>query len=204
MKTDALHFLNSPNPYEVFKTWQESAKADHRIKEPTAMNLSTYEASTGAVHSRVVLLKEWSEASGFIFFTNYQSQKAMDLAAHNKAALHFYWDPQFRQINIQGVVQKTSRDVSEAYWNSRPRDSQLSQWASAQSQCVGTRRELEQKVLELKKQFEGKTVPCPAHWGGYQLTASQFEFWIGQPNRLHDRFLFKEQGKTWTIERLCP
>ena len=204
MKNDASLFLNSSNPYEVFKTWQDTAKADNRIKEPTAMTLSTYEASTGAVHSRVVLLKEWSQANGFIFFTNYQSQKGMDLAAHNKATLHFYWDPQFRQISIQGVVQKTSRDVSETYWNTRPRDSQLSQWASAQSQAISTRQELEQKVLELKKQFDGKAIPCPPHWGGYQLTPSHFEFWVGQPNRLHDRFLFKEQGKTWTIERLCP
>lgn len=203
MKNDALKFLKSSDPFEVFKDWLDQAKADSRIKESTAMTISTYQPKSGEIHSRVVLLKEWSEA-GFIFFTNYNSNKALDIEAHNKASLHFYFDPQFKQIEIRGELKKTSRKVSEEYWNSRPRDSQLSQWASSQSEPIGTREELEQKVLEMKKQFEGKPIPCPEHWGGYQLTPSFFEFWIGQPNRLHDRFIFKEQAKTWTIERLNP
>lgn len=200
---DAQKFLNSNSPIEIFADWLANTKADTRIKEPTAMTLSTYEPNTGDIHSRVVLLKEFSE-QGFTFFTNYDSQKGMDLAAHNKATLHFYWDPQFKQIKIQGIVTKTSRSVSESYWNSRARDSQLSQWISAQSKPVSIREDLEKKVLEAKKQFDGKDIPCPEHWGGYLLTPTSYEFWIGQPNRLHDRFLFKKLDKTWTIERLYP
>ena len=203
MNTDVLKFLHSQDPYTIFKEWMTHAKADNRIKEATAMTLSTYNPESQEVHCRVLLLKEWS-TTGFTFFTNYDSQKGQDLAAHNKAVLHFYWDPQFRQIKIQGEVKKTPRSVSETYWDSRPRDSQLSQWVSQQSEKINSREQLEQKVAEAKKNFEGKKIPCPEHWGGYELTPSLFEFWIGQPNRLHDRFVFKEQGKTWTIERLYP
>ena len=201
--SDVLRFLHSDDPFEVFKDWMQNAKGDQRIKEASAMTLATYDPASKEVHARVVLLKDWSPA-GFTFFTNYDSQKGLDLAAHNHATLHFYWDPQFRQVKIQGTVQKTSREASENYWNSRPRDSQLSQWVSTQSKTLTTRQDLEQKVAEAKKQFDGKSIPCPLHWGGYQLAPSLFEFWIGQPNRLHDRFVFKKQVNSWTIERLYP
>lgn len=201
--SDVQKFLISENPLEVFNDWMKNAKADTRIKEATAMTVATYEPQTQEIHSRVVLMKDWSE-QGFTFFTNYDSRKGLDLAAHNKVALNLYWDPQFRQIKINGTVQKTSREVSEKYWDSRPRDSQLSQWASSQSKPVESREDLEQKVLEAKKKFDGKNIPCPPHWGGYLVTPFLIEFWIGQANRLHDRFAFKKQAGTWTIERLSP
>ena len=201
--SDALKFLNSENPFTVFNDWMKTAKADTRIKEATAATVSTFDPEAKELHSRVVLVKEWSE-QGFTFFTNYDSRKGLDLAAHNKTALNFYWDPQSKQIKINGLVSKTSREVSEKYWNQRPRDSQLSQWASMQSKPIRSREELEQKVLEAKQKFEGKDIPCPPHWGGYLITPFLIEFWIGQANRLHDRFVFKKQENTWTIERLYP
>lgn len=200
---DALKFLNSDNPFIVFNNWMKQAKADTRIREATAMTIATIDSKTQDLHTRVVLMKDWSE-EGFTFFTNYHSRKGIELEANNKVALNLYWDPQFKQIKISGTTQKTSREISEKYWNSRPRDSQLSQWISLQSQPIHSREELEAKVAAAKQQFEGKDIPCPQHWGGYLVTPTLIEFWIGQASRLHDRFVFKKQGPTWTIERLYP
>lgn len=157
----------------------------------------------GDLHTRVVLCKEWSD-KGFTFFTNYNSRKGADLANQPKAAAVFYWDPIFRQVKITGHVQKTSRMESEAYWNSRPRESQLSQWISKQSEPVATRAELENAWQEADRKFANRKIPCPDHWGGYLLIPQSIEFWIGQPGRLHDRFEFQKSGDLWTYQRLYP
>lgn len=188
-------------PLEIFAEWLAEAKQHPHIKEATAMSLAT--AGPDALHARVVLCKQWSE-QGFVFFTNYQSQKGLDLQHNSNAAAVFYWDPLFRQISITGRVSKTSRQVSEAYWNQRPRDSQLSQYISRQSQVAESREVLEAAWTQADKEFSGKVIPCPPHWGGYQIEPKQIEFWIGKPGRFHDRHQFERQADSWTYHRLYP
>jgi pyridoxamine 5'-phosphate oxidase len=190
------------NPLALFDDWMKEAKEHKGIREATAMALATMNAS-GGLGIRVVLCKSWSE-EGFVFYTNYASRKGLDLAANPKAAAVFYWDPLFRQVKISGPVVKTSRADSEAYWNSRPRDSQLSQYISRQSEEVGSREELERAWKEADQKFQGVSIPCPAHWGGYIIQADSIEFWIGRPGRLHDRFSFEKAGANWTFRRLNP
>jgi pyridoxamine 5'-phosphate oxidase len=188
-------------PLDIFKTWMDEAKAHPGIKEASAMSLATSDGRE--LHSRIVLCRGWTE-EGFTFFTNYQSRKGLDLAKDSAASAVFYWDPVFRQISISGTVTKTSREVSEKYWNSRARESQLSQYISHQSQEVESREILEQAWTKAEKEFAGKTIPCPAHWGGYLLSPRLIEFWVGKPGRLHDRFEFQKNQKVWTLRRLFP
>jgi pyridoxamine 5'-phosphate oxidase len=190
------------NPMTLFDEWMLEAKSNKGIREATAMALATLSAG-GDLSNRVVLCKSWSE-DGFVFYTNYTSRKGTDLAANPKAAAVFYWDALFRQVKITGTVTKTSREESEAYWNSRPRDSQLSQYVSRQSEEIGSREELESAWNEADKKFRSTEIPCPIHWGGYVLQFSSIEFWIGRPGRLHDRFTFEKAGPNWTFRRLCP
>lgn len=189
-------------PLEVFNAWMGEAKKLGTIREATAMTVSTIGVS-GELHSRVVLCKEWSE-DGFVFFTNYQSRKGLDLAANPRTALLFYWDPIFRQVKISGSAQKIAQLESQKYWRSRPRESQLSQYISNQSCPIGSREELESLRQTAEQNFAGKEVPCPAHWGGYLVSPQRIEFWTGRPNRLHDRYEFEKAGLAWTFRRLCP
>ncbi len=189
-------------PHELFEAWMKEAEAFGGIREPTAMTVTTA-SSKGELHSRVVLCKSWPE-DGFIFYSNYESLKGLDLAQNSHAAGLFYWDPMFRQVKISGMVEKTSRADSERYWNSRARASQLSQFISHQSQPVGSRAELEKLWAAADLQFKDKPVPCPVHWGGYLLRPQVIEFWVGRENRLHDSFRFEKQGGAWTFDRLCP
>jgi pyridoxamine 5'-phosphate oxidase len=190
-------------PLTVFSKWMEEAKADTRIREASAMAVATV-SSAGEVHNRIVLCKSWSD-DGFVFYTNYESQKGEDLAARPVAGAVFYWDPLFRQIKISGAIEKTSRAESEAYWRSRARGSQLSQFISSQSRPVDSRAELEQASAAAEKRFQDAEIPCPPHWGGYRLRPKAIEFWIGQPNRLHDRHEFlRRPDSTWTYRRLYP
>lgn len=189
-------------PMTLFADWMAEAKANKEIREATAMSLATL-SKTGELSSRVVLCKSWSE-EGFVFYTNYASRKGSDLDANPKAAAVFYWDPLFRQVKISGPVVKTTREDSEAYWNSRPRDSQLSQYISRQSTEIESREKLELAWQEADKKFANAQIPCPAHWGGYVLQFTSIEFWIGRPGRLHDRFKFEKAGPNWTFRRLCP
>lgn len=190
------------NPLGIFEEWMTEAKANKAIREPTAMALAT-SGSDGELGVRVVLCKGWSE-KGFTFYTNYHSRKGLDLAKNPNAAAVFYWDPMFRQVKIEGTVEKTSRAESEAYWNSRPRESQLSQFISRQSEEIDSREQLEKAWEEADKRFQNQTIPCPAHWGGYVIKPSSIEFWIGRPGRLHDRFSFEKDAAGWTFRRLCP
>jgi pyridoxamine 5'-phosphate oxidase len=178
------------------------AKSNAQIKEPTAMMLSTIGAD-GRLNARVVLCKSWTDLH-FTFFTNYNSRKGRELDANPKAAAVFYWDAMARQITISGKVHKATREVSEKYWNSRPRDSQLSQYISKQSEACAGREALEQARLKADQEFVGKSIPCPAHWGGYVLEPERVEFWIGRTGRLHDRHEFENRGGRWTYRRLYP
>lgn len=190
------------DPFELFTEWMNEAKKTPQIREPIAMALATV-SKNHEPHTRIVLCKEWGP-KGFVFYTNYLSLKGHDLDENSNASAVFYWDPLFRQVRVDGVIRKTSREQSETYWKSRAKHSQISQYISRQSEKVGSREELEQLWKKAEEQFAFKEIPCPAHWGGYALEAKTIEFWIGRADRLHDRFRFEKSPKTWTILRLYP
>lgn len=190
------------NPFEIFNTWMDEAKIHPQIREATAMTLATL-GTDGTLSTRVVLCKEWSEA-GFVFYTSYQSRKGLDLAFNPVAAAAFYWDPLFRQVNICGRAQKISRERSLKYWATRARDSQISQYVSRQSQEVASRAVMEHEWREADEKFRGQPIPCPEHWGGFELQAERLEFWAGRPGRFHDRYAFEKAGERWTFRRLYP
>jgi pyridoxamine 5'-phosphate oxidase len=153
---------------------------------------------------RVVLLKGFDQ-DGFVFFTNYESEKGKQLKANPYAALAFYWIELDRQIRISGAVEKTSREESERYFHSRPLGSQLGAWASRQSEVVDGRRVLDARMAEMTERFADKPIALPPHWGGYRVKPEIMEFWQGSPNRLHDRFRYTLQGNgEWLIGRLAP
>jgi pyridoxamine 5'-phosphate oxidase len=172
------------------------------MNEATAMTLSTV-AKTGAPSSRVVLLKGLTE-TGFVFYTSYSSKKASEIAANSLVALNFYWPQTFKQVKIVGSITKTSREVSEQYWNSRPKESQISQALSDQSQPIDSRAELEKRHNDLLAQYQSKDLPCPENWGGYEVSPSRVEFWIGTVNRLHDRLVAEKTNENWSWTRLQP
>lgn len=192
----------APDPFKQFEKWLGDAVAA-RVLEPNAMTLATAD-DAGAPSARTVLLKGF-DARGFVFYTNYESRKARELAVHARAALLFTWLPLERQVEIRGRVEKTSREETEKYFYSRPIDSQLGAWASAQSTVLADRAQLEARIAALMKEYRGKTVPVPAHWGGYRLVPDALEFWQGRPSRLHDRLRYTRQAPdSWKIERLSP
>jgi pyridoxamine 5'-phosphate oxidase len=188
-------------PLSVFSQWMNEAKASPTIREANAMTLSTYCESEG-VSSRIVLMKDYS-ANGFVFYTNYDSEKGRALTANKNATLLFYWEPLLKQVRITGPVTKTSREENLAYWETRPRESQLSQFISRQSEVASSRANLEAKVTAADTLFKDKAVPCPENWGGYVLKPNRFEFWEARPGRLHERFLFV-LNQRWTCTRLYP
>lgn len=190
------------SPFEQFDRWFKAALAAN-LPEPTAMTLAT--ASRDAMPSaRIVLLKDYDKR-GFTFFTNYESVKGKELEENSRAALVFFWPQLERQIRISGTVSKVSREESEKYFRARPFGSRIGAWASHQSQVLRSREELDQRVEALTRQYEGKEVPLPPHWGGYRLAPEALEFWQGRPSRLHDRFRYTRVSKRdWKIERLSP
>ena len=191
-----------PDPLRQFAVWfGEVAAAGLRLPEAAA--LAT--ASTAAVPSvRMVLVKEFDE-HGFVFYSNYDSRKGVELAANPVAALLFHWDQLGRQIRIEGAVQRTSDDESAAYVRSRPRGSQLSALASPQSRTIDGRQELERRVAALQERHAGE-LPLPTNWGGFRLVAETLELWQQRHDRLHDRLRYRrgEGGVGWVIERLAP
>jgi pyridoxamine 5'-phosphate oxidase len=170
---------------------------------PEAMTLATCGADRQP-QARVVLLKDYDER-GFTFYTNYRSDKARELEENPNAVLNFWWAPLERQIRIVGKTERVTSEESQAYFATRPRDSQIGAWASDQSCGVESREMLETRMHEIEQQYDGKDVPCPSHWGGYRVIPEKIEFWQGRPGRLHDRLLYerRDDGR-WSVTRLCP
>ena len=191
-----------PDPIKQFGNWFTAA-IELGIRDVNAMSLAT--AGTDAKPSlRIVLLKGFDH-DGFVFFTNYESQKGRQLDANPYAALGFYWIEMDRQIRINGSVERTPRDESERYFHSRPLGSQLGAWASHQSEVLDARRVLDARMAEMTERFADKPIPLPPHWGGYRLIPQTIEFWQGRANRLHDRFRYTRQpAGTWLVDRLAP
>ena len=189
------------DPLEQFQEWLKGAQAKSEVLEANAMTLATVDAS-GQPSARIVLLKGLDER-GFIFYTNYESRKAHELAANPKVALVFNWLALERQVRVEGTISKLPKAESEAYHRSRPHGSQLSEWASPQSQVVENREALEARLREFEEKFPDE-VPLPDFWGGFVVRPERVEFWQGRPNRLHDRFCYFRRGEGWGLERLAP
>lgn len=190
-----------PDPFRQFAAWLEVALGAGLV-EPHGMTLSTV-GEGGRPSSRVVLLRGYSP-QGFVFYTNYQSRKGRELAANPFAALGFWWPGLERQVRIEGRVARVEPELSDAYFASRPYESQVGSAASPQSEVIAGREVLEQRIEELKARYP-QAMPRPAHWGGFRLQPDYFEFWQGRKNRLHDRFAYSLQaGGSWKIERLAP
>ncbi len=193
------------DPMALFRVWfEEAVQAAHvKSRDPNAMSLSTVDAQ-GRPSGRIVLLKGF-DRQGFVFYTNYGSRKARDLEANPWASLTFWWDELDRQVRVEGRAERTDRATSEAYFASRPRESQLAAVASAQSRPLADRATLLAAVEALRKKYEGRDVPCPEEWGGYLLRPHALEFWQGRPNRLHDRLAYRlDEAGAWKVERLGP
>jgi pyridoxamine 5'-phosphate oxidase len=191
-----------PDPIRQFTSWFDEA-IKSQILDASAMTLATTNAA-GDANARIVLLKGVDDA-GFTFFTNYDSAKGSELAARPRASLLFFWAELERQVRITGSVAKVDRSESEKYFHSRPFESQIGAWASAQSSPVANREALETRFAELAAQHAGKVVPLPPFWGGYRVKPERMEFWQGRPSRLHDRLLYtRESSGTWSRSRLAP
>jgi pyridoxamine 5'-phosphate oxidase len=190
-----------PDPIVQFNRWLSEA-VESRIKDANAMSLATVNAA-GQPSARMVLLKGVA-AGGFLFFTNYRSRKAADLEANPRAGLTFFWPELERQVAIEGVVHKASREEAANYFHSRPPGSQLGAWASEQSQIIPSRDWLEQKFEEAASRYAGREIPLPDFWGGYWLAPATIEFWQGGPSRIHDRLRYQRESGIWRIDRLSP
>ncbi|MDF7800100.1 pyridoxamine 5'-phosphate oxidase [Pontiellaceae bacterium B1224] len=191
----------SDDPLVQFEHWLNQAiEAD--LQDPTAMTLATVDVD-GQPSQRIVLLKHLDER-GFVFYTNYESHKAQDIAVNPKVSLHFPWHMLERQVKICGVVEKVSQSESLKYFASRPQESQLAAWASAQSRPISSRQLLMQQFNAMKEKFRQGKVPLPSFWGGYRVQPQTIEFWQGGGNRLHDRFQYARTDQGWSIERLAP
>ena len=189
-----------PDPIEQFRTWFAEAESEAPLAEAVA--LATVDGE-GLPDARMVLLKGFGP-DGFRFFTNYESAKALQLDAGGAAALIAYWRELDRQVRVRGTVERLVAEDSDAYFATRPRDSQLGAWASPQSRPLESRAELDTRLAEATERYDGGAVPRPAHWGGYLLRPRSIEFWQGQVARLHDRFRYARDGDGWRIERLAP
>lgn len=190
-----------PDPNVQFRAWFDVA-ADAGVALPDAMVLATV-GKDGAPHARVVLLRA-IEAAGLVFFTSYESDKAADSTRDARAALVFHWEPLHRQVRVEGIVERTSRDESVAYFATRPRGSQLAASASPQSRVLPDRAALDALFASAEERYAGRDVPCPEGWGGFRLTPAAWEFWQGRPNRLHNRVRYRPEANLWRRERLAP
>ena len=197
--------LNSvpENPIELFRNWFIEVDTYFNVGETNAMTISTV-GLDGYPKSRVVLLKKYTH-EGFIFYTNYNSEKGKAIADNPNVCLSFFWHGAERQIIIKGKAEKISENLSDGYFESRPRGSQLGAIVSNQSEVVENRQELEGKLKDLEAEFEGKDIERPKNWGGFIIKPVELEFWQGRPNRLHDRIRYQlQEDYNWKIERLAP
>ena len=202
-KAELLESEIKENPIEQFRNWFLEAEEYPGITEANAMAISTTEAD-GCPRTRMVLLKAYTW-EGFIFYTNYTSRKGKAIESTHKACLHFFWPGLERQVIIKANVEQISKNLSDGYFHSRPKGSQLGAVVSPQSQVIPNRDYLDEKLKMLEKEYEGKEVVRPEHWGGYIAKPYEIEFWQGRPNRLHDRIIYSlQEDFSWTIERLAP
>ena len=189
------------DPIRQFSTWSaEAVKAE--LLDANAMTLATV-SPAGDPAARIVLLKGFDD-SGFVFFTNYESAKGRDLAAHPRACLLFFWRELERQVRITGAIEKVTQAESDEYFHSRPFESQVGAWASAQSTTVASRALLDARYAKLKAEYAGQVVPLPPFWGGYRVAANSMEFWQGRKSRLHDRLIYTRESGGWIRSRLSP
>ena len=189
------------SPFKQYAVWFKEA-VNSEILDPFAMCLSTV-GLNGQPSSRIVYMRDILD-DGFVFYTNYLSQKGKELLSTPKAALNLHWGELDRQIRIEGEVVKVSEEISDKYFASRPKESQIGAWASAQSDVLTTREELEQHVLKYTERFKDVDVDRPKHWGGYILRPTKIEFWQGRASRLHDRIVYTKEGVEWKLGRLSP
>ena len=189
------------NPLKLLKKWLEEAK-EKAYSDYNAMVLSTINPE-GFPASRVVLLREL-DLNGLVFYTNYNSDKGKELELNPKATCNFFWRETEKQVRVSGLVKKTSKEVSNTYFSSRPRTSQIGAWASEQSSEISSRKELEKRVEYFTSKFEGADVPRPSHWGGYVLEPIEIEFWQGRASRLHDRIVYTGKSAEWKWTRKSP
>jgi len=191
----------SPNPLSQFDQWFKEA-LDAKVIEINAMTLSTL-GEDGIPNGRIVLLKEVD--TGFVFFTNYQSQKGRELEKNPFGSLTFFWPELERQVRIKGNIDKVSEKLSDEYFLSRPIGSQIGAWTSPQSTKINSREELHSRQKEIEKKFENSPITRPPHWGGYRLTPNYIEFWQGRPSRLHDRVCYElQENGDWELSILAP
>lgn len=190
------------DPIEQFERWLQQS-IDAKLQDPTAMTVATVDAD-GQPSQRIVLLKH-VDTQGFVFYTNYESSKSKDIGGNNKVSLHFPWHVLERQVKVCGVAERVPMAESLSYFLSRPKESQLAAWASAQSRPVSSRQLLMQQFNAMKDKFAKGDIPLPDFWGGYRIVPTRIEFWQGGANRLHDRFEYTQQlDGHWSIERLAP
>ena len=191
----------NPNPILQFEKWFKEA-VGVKVNEPHAMTLATANKS-GFPSARIVLLRNFDE-NGFVFYTNYTSRKGEDILANPNAALLFFWQELQRQVRIEGILTKQTEHESDEYFNSRPLETKIGAWASAQSKIIPNRASLDNEVQRLAQHYKDGNIPRPSHWGGYILKPTYIEFWQGRPSRLHDRVLYSLENNLWKISRLAP
>ena len=208
---DEITLADTPaEPFSLFAEWLADAMQRQDIKDGNAMCLSTVDKSSQP-HSRMVLLKdveygEHSKQQGFVFYTNYEGNKAKEMLASPKLALNFWWPPVYRQVRVEGIVTKLGAAAAAEYFATRARGSQIGAWASPQSSQISDYEELTARVADIEERFSGKDVPLPPHWGGYIVSPTLVEFWQGSPNRLHRRIVYRQQAASshWDKLMLAP
>ena len=202
-KEELLESNCPENPIELFRNWFLRADASEMVDEANAMSIATI-GLDGFPKTRVVLLKKYTW-EGFIFYTNYNSEKGKAIANNPNVCLSFFWAGLEQQIIIKGKAEKIEENLSDGYFESRPDGSKLGAWASNQSEVVASRNQLDERLITFEEQFKGKEILRPEHWGGYIIKPKSIEFWQGRPNRMHDRIRYSlEKDFSWKLERLAP